>query len=379
MEATAIVCKQCGAAIPVVENVGKLICPSCGTEYILDNENGEKILKEFHFENPFIGVDRIIDSELSELQERMEMYRDYPAIYNELVKAKEEHSYKYGYWTLRLRAFTEDFRKNFDRYKPFEEINSCVEEHSRLSEFTHDEEDCIAGYYKRNLPILEARVDQLKEENTSAENELRRLKSEEVKLQGESNRLEGLISTPERIKENTKKENPKVYRWHTLCIVFTIVFPILGLLCLISILLIPLGILLLIATVAPAIGIKVLSNTIVVMEKAYEAKIRGQITQIKQRQYDLKTNMGTIKDVCVRSFFEYKHTLAMFKIITELINKFFEAEQSEEKDGIKNGEAGLINSIKNIVKQQESKVETTYKMNASEPNSDIHLEYRYGQ
>ena len=80
MDATAIVCKQCGSAIPVIENVGKLICPSCGTEYILDNENGEKILKEFHFENPFVGVKRIIDPDLADMQERMEMYQDYSNI-----------------------------------------------------------------------------------------------------------------------------------------------------------------------------------------------------------------------------------------------------------------------------------------------------------
>ncbi|MCR5847748.1 MAG: hypothetical protein K6G75_06475 [Lachnospiraceae bacterium] len=328
MDATAIVCKQCGASIPVLENVGKLVCPSCGTEYILDNENGEKILKEFHFENPFIGVDRIIDPDLANIQERMEMYKEYSNIYNELVKDKEEHSYKYGYWTLRLRAFTEDFRKNFDRYKPFEEVNACVEEHSRLSEFTNAEEDCLAGYYGRNLPILEARVSELKEENESAEKELKKLKSEEVKLQDESRRLSGLIATPDKIKENAKAENPGVYLWYKLCIIFTIAFPIVGIICLITIILIPLGILLILLTIASGIGIKLLSNAIVVVEKAYETKIQGQILQLKTRQNDLLKNINTCKDVCVKSFFEYKHTVSMTNIIQAVLKKFY-SEESE--------------------------------------------------
>ena len=359
MEATAIVCKQCGATIPVLENVGKLICPSCGTEYILDNENGEKILKEFHFENPFIGVDRIIDPDLSDIQQRMEMYHEYPNIYNELVKNQEAHSYKYGYWPLRLRAFTEDFRRNFDRYKPFEEINNCVEEHSRLSEFTLDEEDCIAGYYNRNLPILEARANQLTEENTSAENELRRLRSEEVKLQDEIRKLEQLISTPEAIKMNSKKENHTVYLWHTLCIVFTIVFPIVGLLCLFTIILIPLGILLLLATIASGIGINLLSKTIVVLERAYEIRISGQIMQIKQRIFDLKKNMNTCKEVCVKSFFEYKHTMAMHIIIQNVLKSFYEKEKMvkelAEKNKLLSDNEQSNNINETILKKEERK------------------------
>lgn len=376
MDATAIVCKQCGAAIPVVENVGKLICQSCGTEYILDNEHGEKILKEFHFENPFIGVERIIDPDLANLQEHMEMYQDYSNIYNELLKDQEIHSYKYGYWTLRLRAYTEDFNKNFDRYKPFEEINACIEEHSRLSEFTKDEEDCLAGYYNRNLPILEARVAELKEENTSAENELRRLKSEEFKLQDESRKLEELIATPEIIKANTKKENKTVYLWQKLCTVFTIVFPIVGVLCLFTILLIPLGILLIMATIASGIGIKVLSNTIVVLEKAYEMKIRGQITQIKQRQNDLLKNTNTCKEAAVRSFFEYKHSLAMFNVIKALLEKFFskEKELEENEQSKKDVENELLGALKNLANKKEKTVDSPFEQ---EMDGIIHQEYTY--
>ncbi len=324
MDATAIVCKQCGSAIPVIENVGKLICPSCGTEYILDNENGEKILKEFHFENPFVGVKRIIDPDLATIQERMEMYEDYSNIYNELVRDKENHSYKYGYWTLRLRAYTEDFKKNYDRYKPFEEINACVEEHSKLSEFTEPEEDCLAGYYNRNLPILNARITQLKEENTSYESELKKLKSEEVKLKDEDNRLSGLICTPEAVSRNTQAENPNVYLWYKLSLIFAIVLPILGVLNCITLVLIPVGVILLLAGIAAIVARNLLPKAIVVLEQAYVAKIKAQILQLHQRQADLTKNIATCKEGCLKSFFEYKHTLAMYDIISEVLKRFFE-------------------------------------------------------
>lgn len=324
MDATAIVCKQCGSAIPVIENVGKLICPSCGTEYILDNENGEKILKEFHFENPFVGVKRIIDPDLADMQERMEMYQDYSNIYNELVRDREMHSYKYGYWTLRLRAYTEDFKKNYDRYKPFEEINACVEEHSKLSEFTEPEEDCIAGYYNRNLPILDARISQLKEENTSFENELKRLKSEEGKLESEEYRLSGLISTPENVTFNTKAENPNIYLWYKLSLIFAIVFPILGVINSITLILLPVGVILILAGIAAIVARNLLPKAIVVLEQAYVAKIKAQILQLHQRQADLTKNIATCKEGCLKSFFEYKHTLAMYDIISEVLKRFFE-------------------------------------------------------
>ena len=323
MDATAIVCKQCGSAIPVIENVGKLVCPSCGTEYILDNENGEKILKEFHFENPFVGVKRIIDPDLADMQERMEMYQDYSNIYNELVRDKEMHSYKYGYWTLRLRAYTEDFKKNYDRYKPFEEINACVEEHSKLSEFTEPEEDCIAGYYNRNLPILDARISQLKEENTSFENELKKLKSEEGKLESEEYRLSGLICTPENVTFNTKAENPNIYLWYKLSLIFAIVFPILGVINSITLILLPVGVILILAGIAAIVARNLLPKTIVVLEQAYVVKIKAQIMQLHQRQNDLAKNMITCKEGCLKSFFEYKHTLAMYDIISAVLEKFF--------------------------------------------------------
>lgn len=323
MDATAIVCKQCGSAIPVIENVGKLVCPSCGTEYILDNENGEKILKEFHFENPFVGVKRIIDPDLADMQERMEMYQDYSNIYTELVRDREMHSYKYGYWTLRLRAYTEDFKKNYDRYKPFEEINACVEEHSKLSEFTEPEEDCIAGYYNRNLPILDARISQLKEENTSFENELKRLKSEEGKLESEEYRLSGLISTPENVTFNTKAENPNIYLWYKLSLIFAIVFPILGVINSITLILLPVGVILMLAGIAAIVARNLLPKTIVVLEQAYVVKIKAQIMQLHQRQNDLAKNMITCKEGCLKSFFEYKHTLAMYDIISAVLEKFF--------------------------------------------------------
>ena len=324
MDATAIVCKQCGSAIPVIENVGKLVCPSCGTEYILDNENGEKILKEFHFENPFVGVKRIIDPDLADMQERMEMYQDYSNIYNELVRDRETHSYKYGYWTLRLRAYTEDFKKNYDRYKPFEEINACVEEHSKLSEFTEPEEDCIAGYYNRNLPILDARISQLKEENTSFENELKKLKSEEVKLKDEDNRLSGLICNPEAVSRNTQAENPNVYLWYKLSLIFAIVFPILGVINSITLILLPVGVILILAGIAAIVARNLLPKAIVVLEQAYVAKIKAQILQLHQRQADLTKNIATCKEGCLKSFFEYKHTLAMYDIISEVLKRFFE-------------------------------------------------------
>ena len=324
MDATAIVCKQCGSAIPVIENVGKLICPSCGTEYILDNENGEKILKEFHFENPFVGVKRIIDPDLATIQEHMEMYEDYSNIYNELVRDKENHSYKYGYWTLRLRAYTEDFKKNYDRYKPFEEINACVEEHSKLSEFTEPEEDCLAGYYNRNLPILNARITQLKEENTSYEKELKKLKSEEVKLKDEDNRLSGLICTPEAVSRNTQAENPNIYLWYKLSLIFAIVLPILGVLNCITLVLIPVGVILLLAGIAAIVARNLLPKAIVVLEQAYLAKIKAQQLQLHQRQADLSKNIATCKEGCLKSFFEYKHTVAMYDIISGVLQKFFE-------------------------------------------------------
>ena len=324
MDATAIVCKQCGSRIPVIENVGKLICPSCGTEYILDNEEGEKILKEFHFDNPFVGVQRIIDPDLAAIQERMEMYQDYMNTYNELVRDKETHSYKYGYWTLRLRAFTDDFRRNFNRYKPFEEINACVEEHSKLSEFTEAEEDCLAGYYNRNLPILEARISQLKEENTSFENELKKLKSEEVKLKDENARLNSLIATPEQISKNSQLENPEVYLWFKITSIASIAAPIAGGVLCITIVLIPLGFLIVLAGVAANIARHFLAQSIVVLEQAYSVKIRAQIMQLHQRQADLAKNMTTVKEGCVKSFFEYKHTLAMYDIINRVLKKFFE-------------------------------------------------------
>ena len=323
MDATAIVCKQCGSAIPVIENVGKLVCPSCGTEYILDNENGEKILKEFHFENPFVGVKRIIDPDMADMQERMEMYQDYSNIYNELVRDKEMHSYKYGYWTLRLRAYTEDFKKNYDRYKPFEEINACVEEHSKLSEFTEPEEDCIAGYYNRNLPILDARISQLKEENESFENELKKLKSEEVKLENENAKLDGLISTPETVSRNTQAENPTVYLWFKITSVLSIACPIVGGVICITIVLIPLGLLIVAAGIGANVARNLLSKTIVVLEQAYVVKIKAQIMQLHQRQNDLAKNMITCKEGCLKSFFEYKHTLAMYDIISAVLEKFF--------------------------------------------------------
>ena len=324
MDATAIVCKQCGSRIPVVENVGKLICPSCGTEYILDNAEGEKILKEFHFENPFVGVQRIIDPDLAAIQERMEMYQDYSNIYTELVRDEEAHSYKYGYWTLRLRAFTGDFKWNFDRYQPFEEINACVEEHSKLSEFTEPEEDCLAGYYNRNLPILNARITQLKEENTSYENELKKLKSEEVKLKDEDNRLSGLICTPEAVSRNTQAENPNVYLWYKLSLIFAIVFPILGVLNCITLVLLPVGIILILAGIAAIVARNLLPKAIVVLEQAYLAKIKAQQLQLHQRQADLSKNIATCKEGCLKSFFEYKHTVAMYDIISGVLQKFFE-------------------------------------------------------
>lgn len=324
MDATAIVCKQCGSRIPVIENVGKLICPSCGTEYILDNEDGEKILKEFHFENPFVGVQRIIDPDLASIQERMEMYQDYSNIYNELVRDREAHSYKYGYWTLRLRAFTGDFKWNFDRYQPFEEINACVEEHSKLSEFTEPEEDCLAGYYNRNLPILEARISQLKEENTSFENELKKLKSEETKLKDENTRLNGLIATPETVSRNSQLENPNIYLWFKITAVCSIACPIVGALICITIVLIPLGLLIIAAGIAANITRNLLSKSIVVLEQAYVVKIKAQIMQLHQRQTDLAKNIITVKEGCLKSFFEYKHTLAMYDIISAVLKKFFD-------------------------------------------------------
>ncbi|MBR6382993.1 MAG: hypothetical protein IKS56_03315 [Lachnospiraceae bacterium] len=324
MDATAIVCKQCGSRIPVVENVGKLICPSCGTEYILDNVEGEKILKEFHFENPFVGVQRIIDPDLAAIQERMEMYQDYANIYTELVRDEEAHSYKYGYWTLRLRAFTGDFKWNFDRYQPFEEINACVEEHSKLSEFTEPEEDCLAGYYNRNLPILEARLSQLKEENESFENELKKLKSEETKLTDEVSKLSGLIATPEQVSKNSQLENPDVYLWFKITSIASIAAPIAGGVLCVTIVLIPLGLLVVLAGVGANVARHFLGQSIVVIEQAYAVKIKAQIMQLRQRQADLGKNMNTLKEGCLKSFFEYKHTLAMYDIINRVLKKFFE-------------------------------------------------------
>ena len=60
------------------------------------------------------------------------------------------------------------------------------------------------------------------------------------------------------------------------------------------------------------------------MEQAYVAKIKAQILQLHQRQADLTKNIATCKEGCLKSFFEYKHTLAMYDIISGVLQKFFE-------------------------------------------------------
>ena len=326
MDATAIVCKQCGAHIPVIENVGKLVCPSCGTEYILSNEQGERILTEFYFENPFVGVTRDTAPELVDIQQQMEMYNNYSEVYNRLVKEQDIHSYKYGYWILRLRSFTEDFHKNFDRYKPFVEINNCILEQSRLSYFTKEEEECIAGYYERNIPILEARVDQLERENKSAEGELKRLVYEKDNLGKEIEVLEKLIESPETITENTKKESSTPYVMKIVCIISTVVLGLVGFFLLIVVI----GLLFIVLAIISGVLIFVFDKAIKAAEARYVLKVKGQIAQIEKRQRDLESDIYPCKENTLRSFYEYKCTLEMYGIIEDTLERF----NSDENDVI---------------------------------------------
>ena len=101
------------------------------TEYILNNENGQKILTEIHFENPFIV--RIVDSDLNEIKEYLELGGDYTQVFKKLISTKAANAHKFGYWTLRLRAYTEDFQKIFNDYKDFDEVFLCINEHLKLN------------------------------------------------------------------------------------------------------------------------------------------------------------------------------------------------------------------------------------------------------
>lgn len=322
MNATALICKQCGATIHIVENVGKLVCQSCGTEYIIDNLEGEKILKEFFFENPFKGVDRILDEDLKSIHDRMEIYNDYKNSYNELVSIEESNSYKYGYWILRLRSYTEDFKHNYDSFAPFDEINNCVEQHTRFSEFTKAEEECICEYYERSMPLLLARMDVLLRENESEEKELKKLVKEKERLTKEIDSKQYLIRSEESITENTKKEHPKLYLWKTLSIVFTSVFGALALVCLITIVLIPLGIMLSLVAIGFGISIPIIHSTVDALETAYNLRIVGQIHQIRKRIADIEKNVYSCKNDCVKSFYELLNTKRVFSVLKNVLEGY---------------------------------------------------------
>ena len=77
------------------------------------------------------------------------------------------------------------------------------------------------------------------------------------------------------------------------------------------------------AGIAAIVARNLLPKAIVVLEQAYVAKIKAQIMQLHQRQNDLAKNMITCKEGCLKSFFEYKHTLAMYDIISAVLEKFF--------------------------------------------------------
>ena len=333
MEATAIICKRCGTTIEVIENTGKLVCQSCGTEYILNNESGEKILTEFHFDNPFTGLQRIIDENLIEIQSRMEAYNDYKSIHNELVQVEDDNTYKYGYWILRLRSFTHDFKQNFNNFIPFIEVFDCIINHLTFSEFTKEENKCITEYFERNIPILQAKIDSLKAGNLSAEESIIKLLPEKNKLSQKEIALKELIATPQAIEQNTRKENPKIYVWYYIIIIacaisiaishISIILSFIFLITLVGIALFAIfyavSCIFSIIGISLGITIYILARICEGLEIKYKNRIKSQIDQIRKRIQDIDKNITQCKEICIKTFYEWKNNLR----IINLINKFY--------------------------------------------------------
>jgi len=352
MDAIAIVCKQCGSKIPVLENKGKLICPSCSTEYILDTVEGEKILNEFHFENPFIKLERNLDSNLQEICDFMDVYHDYGLAYNNLLKIAESDTYRYGYWILRIRAYTEDFKKIFDNYKPFEEIFDCIKEHLRLSVFEEKELDCLEEYFSRNKKILMARCSVLKEESLSAENEIFKLSTEKHKVEFEISKLSDLISTGENITANTKKEHPNIYLFFKIAIIISSIFAGLFDVFAISIVLIPGLLILILPIIVLLTTIFFVKHTIEVYEFAFVTKINKLLPPLYKRSNEIKNLIIEYKTTCVKCLYEFKCTL---KVLDYNLKRVCEDEKIKNSSFLKYGYRELEDEkekpVKNIFKR----------------------------
>lgn len=309
--ATALICERCGASLPISETRGKVVCQSCLTEYILNNDNGKKILKEIHFDNPFL--DRLVDSELCDLKDYIDFGKDNSTAYKKLVSMQKNNSQKSGYWILRLRAYTDDFKKVNSDYKFFDEVFKCLKEHIKLYPFEEDEMIFVDDYFERNNHALNARLNEIKTECENFEKRLKKCKSEEKELNVNLNNLLVFKDKPKEIKKKIKKDNPKVYLWHGLFIAGTIVFGITIIPLVISIFLIPLAILFFMMQITCGVGISVCYS----MKKRLEDDFRNWVdSQTKKVEYQLSENKKSIfvlKEYYVKDFYEYKK-------ITEIVS-----------------------------------------------------------
>lgn len=302
--ATALICERCGASLPIVENLGKMVCPSCMTEYILNNENGQKILTEIHFENPFIV--RIVDPDLNEIKEYLELGGDYTRIFKKLISTKAANAHKFGYWTLRLRAYTEDFQKIFNDYKDFDEVFLCINEHLKLYSFEEDEKDYIDKFFQKSRYAFDDRLSELKAESEKAEKKIIELKAEEQNLINNIKFLYSIINNPKSIRNNTKKENESVYKGHTVCIISTIVLGVLVILTGITIILIPLALLNFVMQLVTGILIYVLYDKERKLEEEYVMRTCQQISKLESRKNFIKDSFTKNREICVKCFYEYK-------------------------------------------------------------------------
>jgi len=302
--ATALICERCGASLPVDENRGKIVCPSCMTEYILNNENGQKILKEIHFDNPFFI--RLVDASLCDIKDYIDLNQDQFTAYKKLVSIEKTSSQKSGYWVLRLRAYTEDFNKIFTDYNAYDEIIRCIKEHVRLYPFEEEEIYFIDDFFERNRHALNERIKELKKQCDASEKEIIKLNTEEHKLDEDIKNLYLLLDNSKAIRENTKKENPNTYLWHTLCIVGTIVFGLPVIPFIITLILIPLALICIIIQIASGVFIYILHQKKIELEDEYKTRAIQQASKLESIREENRKKFNKLREKCVKDYYEYK-------------------------------------------------------------------------
>ena len=301
---TSLICERCGATLPISRNRGIIVCKSCLTEYIFNEDSSKRILKEINNETPFfLGI---VDPELSEIKDIIDTGKDYNYAYQKLLGLRKSSFMKYGYWFLRLRAYTEDFNIVNSDIDYYNEIFDCIKEHIKLFPLNEEEKILIDGYFDLNNYALNFKLKELQAECENLEKKVATLKKDEKNINVNINGIRVFIDNPEAMSNYLRKKHEDVYSRITLYSYCVLAFGTIILFSFTSIIFIPVGILCFFLAIPCSIVLFVSNSKKKKIEEEFRIDISSQMDLFENQRSKVLKDLDEIQLDLDRRRFECK-------------------------------------------------------------------------